>query len=81
MTDRLIRCVVFILVCVVPLASTPARADEADLLLRLEEQQKIIYSQSQRIDRLEQTLDKVIETQTCRLCGFEKPRRTFFSIT
>lgn len=63
MTDRLIRCVVFILVCVVPLASTPARADEADLLLRLEEQQKIIYSQSQRIDRLEQTLDKVIETQ------------------
>ena len=25
--------------------------------------------------------DKVIETQTCRLCGFEKPRRTFFSIT
>ena len=25
--------------------------------------------------------DKLIETQTCRLCGFEKPRRTFFSIT
>ena len=25
--------------------------------------------------------DKVIETQTCRLCGCEKPRRTFFSIT
>ena len=25
--------------------------------------------------------DKVIETQTCRLCGFEKPRRTFFAIT
>ena len=25
--------------------------------------------------------DKVIETQTCRLCGFKKPRRTFFSIT
>ena len=25
--------------------------------------------------------DKVIETQTCRLCGFKKPRRTFFAIT
>ena len=25
--------------------------------------------------------DKLIETQTCRLCGFEKPRRTFFAIT
>ena len=25
--------------------------------------------------------DKVIETQTCRLCGFKKPWRTFFSIT
>ena len=25
--------------------------------------------------------DKVIETQTCRLCGFKKQRRTFFSIT
>ena len=25
--------------------------------------------------------DKLIETQTCRLCGFEKLRRTFFSIT
>ena len=24
--------------------------------------------------------DKVIETQTCRLCGFKKPRRTFFAI-
>ena len=25
--------------------------------------------------------DKVIETQTCRLCGFKKTRPTFFSIT
>ena len=25
--------------------------------------------------------DKLIETQTCRLCGFEKRRRTFFAIT
>ena len=24
--------------------------------------------------------DKLIETQTCRLCGFKKPRRTFFAI-
>ena len=24
--------------------------------------------------------DKVIETQTCRLCGFTKSRRTFFAI-
>ena len=63
MTERFIWCVVFVLACVIPLAPTPARADEADLLLRLEEQQKIINSQNQRIDRLEQVLEGVINAR------------------
>ena len=63
MTERFIWCVVFVLACVIPLAPTPARADEANLLLRLEEQQKIINSQNQRIDRLEQVLEGVINAR------------------
>ena len=63
MTARLLRHGIVTSVCTLMLANVPAEADETDLLRRLEEQQQIIHSQSQRIDKLEQALETILETK------------------
>ena len=63
MTARLLRHGIVTSVCTLMLAHVPAEADEIDLLRRLEEQQQLIHSQSQRIDKLEQALETILETK------------------
>ena len=63
MTARLLRHGIVTSICTLMLANVPAQADETDLLRRLEEQQQIIHSQSQRIDKLEQALETILETK------------------
>ena len=63
MTARLLRYGIVISVYTLMCANVPAEADETELLRRLEEQQKTIHSQSQRIDKLEQALETILETK------------------
>ncbi len=63
MTTRLLRYGIYISVYTLIFANVPAEADETELIRRLEEQQQIIHSQSQRIDKLEQALETILETK------------------
>ena len=65
MTDRLSRCAFLISFCAGTWTTGSALADEADLMLKLEAQQKVIDSQNHRIDRLEQALEEIDLSGMC----------------
>ena len=60
MTDRFNRCALLILFFAIILSAASAVADEQDLLLKLNAQQKIIDLQNQRIERLERALEEIM---------------------
>ena len=61
MTDRFNRCAYLILFFAIILDPVSVLADEGDLLLRLNAQQKIIELQNQRIERLERALEEIMK--------------------